>query len=86
MPENNIDPSSIQIIPLKKPMPKPNAMPDTRMFRSLRKKNMENNGALTVPISQGNRSGLNNSLLNESDYSILATPDIHEPVIIGTTG
>jgi hypothetical protein len=47
---------------------------------------MENNGALTVPISQGNRSGLNNSLLNESDYSILATPDIHEPVIIGTTG
>jgi len=77
---NNKD-GVIQMVNQKKIMPKPGNLPDTRMFRQIRKKNGENI-SMSVPPSTGNRSILNSSNQKDSDYSVFATPDVTQQPII----
>lgn len=63
-------------------MPKPNALPETRMFRQIKKKNAEN-GSMSVPPSTANRSMMNSQ--NDSDYSMTVTPDVAQQQINSST-
>ena len=67
----NLNESAIQMINQKKALPKPGVLPETRTFRQIRKKN---NDSMSVPHSTGNRSIMQSQ--HDSDYSMLATPDI----------